>query len=211
MLAIFDMDGTLIDSSVVLTNAINYVRGKLGLKPLDSKTVLEQINNPSCNLAQFFYGIDKIEPIHEKWFQEYYSAMHDREIVLFDGIEQMLKELKSLKIKLAIATNAYRNSALEALKYLKIDRYFDDIICWDDVKEGKPSPEMLIKLMQRNCETPNTTVFVGDSDRDELAAKAARVKFIRVAFSTGNSKLLNSPMQLAKEIEEFFLYNYAKA
>ncbi len=211
MLAVFDMDGTLVDSSAALTNAINYVRGKLGLKPLDSKTVIEQINNPRCNLAQFFYGIDKIEPIHERWFKEYYTANHDRELVLFDGVEEMLKELKSLKVKLAIATNAYRHSALEALKHLKIDRYFDDIICWDDVKEGKPSPEMLIKLMQRNCETPKTTVFVGDSDRDELAAKAAGVKFIRVAFGAGNSKLLNSPKQVAKEIEEFFLYNYVKA
>jgi len=194
------MDGTLVDSSTTLTNAINYVRAKLNLEPLDSAVVLEQINNPNCDLAKFFYNVSTIEPIHEQWFKEYYSANHDKELVLFDGVEQMLQELQKSNIKLAIATNAYRASTQEALRHLQIDRYFDDIICYDEVERGKPAPDMLHILLERNRVTPNSSIFVGDSDRDYLASKEAGIKFIRVAFANNNP----TPDEVSQEIKRYF-------
>jgi len=202
LLAIFDMDGTLVDSSITLANAINYVRAKLGLKPLKKEVILEQINNPNCNLPKFFYEIDTLEPIHEQLFSQYYSANHDRELVLFSGVKQMLEELKQKNIKLAIATNAYRKSTLEALSHLQIDRYFDDIVCFDDVNNGKPSPDMLLLLLKRTKESRKTTVFVGDSDRDKLAAKAAGIKYISVI----NGKKRVDFKEITRKIVEF-LYN----
>ncbi len=196
------MDGTLVDSSIVLANAINYVRAKLGLKPLDKEVILEQINNPNCNLAQFFYEIDTLKPIHEQWFSEYYSANHDRELMLFSGARQMLEELKQKGIRLAIATNAYRKSTKEALVYLKIDNYFDDIVCFDDVKKGKPAPDMLLLLLQRNKEVRKNVVFVGDSDRDKLAAQAANIKYISVIDSKNRIDF----KEITRKIVEF-LYN----
>jgi len=206
MLIIFDMDGTLVDSSNTLTNAINYVRAKLGLEPLKKSVVIEQINNPNCNLPKFFYEVDKIEPIHEQWFKEYYSANHDKELVLFDGVKEMLDALKKKDIKLAIATNAYRNSTLEALKHLKIEQYFDDLICYDDVDEGKPSPKMLNLLMQRNGADSKNTLFIGDSDRDELAAIAANIAFIRVAFGQESKNAVSNPKEIIKIVDKL-LYN----
>jgi phosphoglycolate phosphatase len=200
MLAIFDMDGTLADSSVVLTNAINYVRAKLGLKPLSQEVILEQINNPECDLARFFYGLSEITPKHEEWFKEYYSANHDRELVLFNGIKEMLDILKNDGIKLAVATNAYRSSTIEALKHLNIYNYFDAIICYDDVKEGKPAPDMLIKLLDYFKEDRKNAIFVGDSQRDYLASKAAKIEFILVDFA--NKK--DNPIDVAKKIKEYF-------
>ena len=200
MLAIFDMDGTLTDSSVVLANSINYVRSKLNLEPLSKELVIEQINNPQCNLAEFFYNLDKIEPIHEEWFKEYYSAHHDIDLELFDSILEMLKELKSKNIKLSIATNAYRDSTILALKHLKIYDLFDYIICYDDVKEGKPSPEMLLKLLDIAKEKRENAIFIGDSQRDYLASKAANIEFILVDFV--NKK--DNPLDVAKKIEEYF-------
>ena len=207
MLIIFDMDGTLVDSSNTLTNAINYVRSKLGLKALEKRVVIEQINNPKCNLPRFFYEVDKIEPIHEQWFKEYYSANHDKELILYDGVKEMLEKLKQKEIKLAIATNAYRNSTLEALNHLKIVQYFDDIVCYDDVKEGKPSPEMLFILMERNGSNSKNSIFVGDSDRDKLAAKAANMGFIRVAFGDySNKEAVSNPKDIIKIVDKL-LYN----
>lgn len=206
MLAIFDMDGTLVDSSITLTNAINYVRAKLNLKPLPKEVVLEQINNPKCNLPKFFYEIDKLEPIHEQWFSEYYSANHDRELALFNGVQQMLEELKQKGIKLAIATNAYRKSTLEALKHLKIESYFDDIACFDDVKEGKPSPDMLLLLLKRSNETKTSAVFVGDSDRDKLAAVSAGIEYISVI----DGKKRVDFKEITRKIVEFLYNNSSK-
>jgi len=200
MLAIFDMDGTLADSSVVLANAINYVRAKLDLEPLDKDIIIEQINNPKCDLARFFYNLEEITQEHEEWFKDYYSANHDKDLVLFDGIKEMLDRLKQNGIKLAIATNAYRSSTIEALKHLKIDNYFDAIVCYDDVQEPKPSPEMLLNLLDYFKEDRKNAIFIGDSQRDYLASKSAGIAFILVDFV--NKK--DNPIDVARKIEEYF-------
>jgi len=198
MLAIFDLDGTLTDSSNVLANAINYVRAKLGLKPLPKEDIIYQINNPNCNYLEYFYNTNTPNPIYEQWFKEYYSKHHNKDLVLFDGIKEMLQELKSKNIKIAVATNGYNSSSKEALKHLQIDRYIDKLIGFDDVKEAKPAPDMLFKAIAELYESPQTTIFIGDSDNDELAAKAANIKFIRVDFI--NKK--DNPLQIAKKIEK---------
>ena len=204
MLAIFDMDGTLVDSSITLSNAINYVRAKLGLSALDTQIILEQINNPDCNLARFFYEADEITKKHEEWFQSYYSNNHDKELILFEGIEPMLQNLQEKGIKIALATNAYRVSTMEALKHLKIDKYFTDIICYDEVENAKPAPDMLLALLDRN--SVNRAIFIGDSDRDKLAGKAANIEFLHVAFGSKDSKYITKVEILEKKIVDF-LYN----
>jgi phosphoglycolate phosphatase len=200
MLAIFDMDGTLTDSSVVLSNAINFVRSKYNLKPLPKDEIIYQINNPQCNYAEYFYNKEQITLQDEEWFKSYYTKNHDKELVLFDGIFEMLKKLKEKNIKLAIATNAYRNSTLEALEHLKLKDFFDYIVCFDDVGEGKPSPKMLLELLKVSNHKASEAIFIGDSDRDYLAAKNAEIEFIRVDFV--NKK--DNPLKVAKKIEEFF-------
>ena len=204
MLAIFDMDGTLTDSSKLLANSINYVRGKLNLKPLPKEDIIREINNPECNLAKYFYNKEQIEPIYEEWFKEYYSKYHNLELELYDGVEEMLKALKNRGVKLAIATNAYRDSTLEALKHLGILELFDDIACFDDVKEGKPSPKMLFKLLNNFNLKNKEALFIGDSQRDELAAKAADIEFIKVAFGSNLKDAIDKPQEVLRKIEEYF-------
>lgn len=200
MLAIFDMDGTLADSSVVLANAINYVRSKYNLKPLPKDEIIYQINNPECNYASYFYNKEFITAKDEEWFKEYYSRHHNSDLVLFDGVKEMLTKLKGFGIKLAVATNAYRVSTLEALTHLEIENFFDEIVCFDDVKEPKPSPAMLFLLLERCKESSRSSIFIGDSQRDYLASKAANIEFVLVDFVNKKDK----PMQVAKKIEEFF-------
>jgi phosphoglycolate phosphatase len=161
---------------------------------------MEQINNSNLDLGESFYGVNEITDKHEEWFKEYYSAHHDKDLRLFNGIKEMLDILKNRDIKLAVATNAYRVSTIEALKHLKIYDYFDYIISYDDVKEGKPAPDMLLKLLEKTKHKREDAIFIGDSQRDYLASKAAGIKFILVDFV--NRK--DNPLDIAKKIEEYF-------
>ena len=196
MLVIFDMDGTLVDSSKTLINAINYVRSKLSLPVMDGNKIMDGIVNPHSNMPREFYGIDKIESIHEEWFKEYYSANHDRELKLFDGVEEMLAKLQENGIKIALATNAYRDSTMQALSHLKIDKYFNDIVCYDEVENGKPAPDMLNLLLKRGNVTNRDTLFIGDSSRDSLAAKAANIDYLQVAFEQNCKDYIDKPSEL---------------
>lgn len=179
-LIIFDMDGTLVNSSITIANAINYVRKQLGFEPMDPERILAHVNDPSINPAQFFYHTNKFEHDHERWFSEYYTRHHDKELVLYDGIRELLTELKEADFKLAVATNAYRKSTIESLTHLGIYVLFDAIACYDDVYKGKPYPDMLLKLLEELHVAKERAVFIGDGPRDEQAAKRAGIDYLMV-------------------------------
>ena len=181
-LVIFDMDGTLADSSLAIANAVNFVRKRLGLPPMDPNTIIAKINDPHLNAAEYFYESERFEPRHEAWFAEYYSANHHRELRLYEGIVELLEWLKNTGCLLAIATNAYRRSTIETLKHLKILEYFDAVASYDDVPRGKPAPDMLWKILERLDCLPDEALFVGDGERDRMAAEAAGIEFILVEW-----------------------------
>jgi phosphoglycolate phosphatase len=177
---IFDMDGTLVNSSITIANAINYVRKNLGLEPMDEEHILRLVNDHTINPAQTFYHAKAFDADHEKWFSEYYTKNHKSELVLYKGIKELLIGLKKEGKKLAVATNAYRQSTLESLGYLEIVDLFDAIGCYDDVAEGKPAPDMLEKVLSDAICTIEESVFIGDGPRDEMAAKHIHMDYIMV-------------------------------
>lgn len=185
-LIIFDMDGTLIDSSVTIVNAINHVRHNLGLAPMDFTFVMEKINDHHINPAQLFYETDHFEGDHERWFSEYYTKNHEMELLLYDGIYDLLIALRERGILLSVATNAYRGSAIESLTHLGIYDLFDTIACYDDVSRGKPYPDMLFKILRTLNIHPDKTLFIGDGSRDEIASRRADIDYLMIDWGFSN-------------------------
>lgn len=200
-LAIFDLDGTLVDSSKVLVNSINYVRQRLHLPAMESEDIMYGITNPESDIAQYFYGLDSIEKQHEEWFKEYYSQNCTTQIELFEGVEEMLYSIRDANIEIALATNGYRDSTLQAVEYLGIEHFFSDIACFDDVARGKPAPDMLELLLKRRQSDVKSAIFIGDSDRDKLAAKAANIEFLQVDFGQNSENILHTPLEVADRID----------
>jgi len=179
-LIIFDMDGTLVNSSITIANAINYVRKHLGFEPMDEEHILRLVNDYTINPAQTFYHAKAFDADHERWFSEYYTKNHESELVLYKGIKELLIALKEQEKSLAVATNAYRGSTIESLTHLEVFDLFDGIACYDDVLQGKPHPDMLYKLLDELDFKEEEAIFIGDGPRDEMAAKEAKMDYIMV-------------------------------
>jgi len=179
-LIIFDMDGTLVNSSITIANAINHVRKNLGYEAMEQEHILRLVNDHTINPAQTFYHAEVFEAEHEKWFSEYYTQNHANELVLYEGIKEMLEMLKGKGHTLAVATNAYRISTLESLTHLDVDHLFDAIACYDDVLQGKPHPDMLHKILDELEHAPHEALFIGDGPRDEVASQRAEIDYIMV-------------------------------
>lgn len=179
-LIIFDMDGTLVNSSLTIANAINYVRQNLGFEAMDQEDILRHVNDHTINPAQHFYHAKAFDADHEKWFSEYYSKNHASELVLYDGIKEMLETLKDKGHRLGVATNAYRVSTIESLTHLDVYDLFDGIACYDDVAQGKPHPDMLHKLLDELEHSSHESLFIGDGPRDEIASRRAEIDYIMV-------------------------------
>jgi len=196
---IFDMDGTLIDSSTVLANAINYVRKNLSLSPMPNSQIVACINNPNIHAPSFFYEAPNFNKDHERWFQEYYSKHHNTSTALYDGIGQLLKRLSKTH-KLSVATNAYKLSARQILDSNRITDYFDIIMCADMVKNPKPHPEMIDTIVDHYKADKEHFVVVGDGERDILAAKNAGIDYILVDWGFSDHK--NGAVGSVQELEE---------
>jgi len=179
------MDGTLIDSGNVITNTINFVRVNIGLEPIEKTTLLTQLNNPDINAADFFYGTDEFTQEQTELFTQYYDQHCISDIMLYDGIEDLLKEL-SKDFKLSVATNASVQFASKMLKYLNIDRYFNFTIGACSVKNPKPYPDMVIKTLKYFNVDAKDAIVVGDSYKDKKAALGANVDFILVDWGFTN-------------------------
>ncbi len=205
-LIIFDMDGTLVDSSITLVNAINHVRSNLLLEPMSEDNILSKLNDHTINSSKYFYEADSFKAEHEVWFSEYYKDNHKRELRLYSGVKELLDELKVKGFKLAIATNAYRISTNQSLIYLDIKECFDAVACSDEVRKGKPYPDMLHKILDELNIEPKDAIFVGDGERDEVASKNAKIDYIMVHWGYSTHKeedAVHTIDELKKKILEF--------
>ncbi|MRJ01953.1 MAG: HAD family hydrolase [Epsilonproteobacteria bacterium] len=178
---IFDMDGTLVDSSSIIANSINYVRQKLGLPPMEKGEILRAVNDTSIHRPSFFYGVPEYGEDHISWFREYYREHHKSQTKLYPGIRELLEELRD-RFDYALATNAYRLSADQILQHTGIDRYFTITVCGDEVERPKPAPDMIEKILREMGAKREEVVLVGDGKTDEEAARASGIPFIKVGW-----------------------------
>ena len=198
-LIIFDMDGTLVNSSLTIANAINYVRKNLGFEPMEQESILKMVNDHTLNPAKTFYHAEAFDADHERWFSEYYTKNHENELVLYEGIKELLESLKDNGHALAVATNAYRGSTIESLTHLDVYDHFDAIACYDDVEKGKPYPDMLHKILDELDHSNEKSIFIGDGPRDEIASKNADIPYIMVDWGFTDH---NDAVRTVQELKE---------
>lgn len=207
-LIMFDMDGTLIDSGFAITNTINYVRENLGLERLEKDYILEKVNEPHINSAEFFYGTKEFTQQQTELFEEYYNEHCLTDLVLYDGISELINDLKS-DFTLAVATNANSVYAKKMLDHVGIGSHFETILGYDSVKEPKPHPEMLNKILDKHNILSNNAQMIGDSHKDIIAAKNAGVDSVLVnwGFSNHEKDAIETVRELESKIYKKFKYS----
>lgn len=207
-LIIFDMDGTLIDSGNVITNTINHVRNHFGLEPMSKNTLLKNLNNPDINSADFFYGTPEFTKEQTAVFSEYYDKHCITDIILYDGIYELIKRLKG-KYILCVATNANHQFAHKMLDFLGIKDYFSYIVGADMVPVPKPAPDMLHLCCETLAINEQNAILVGDSNKDKRAALTANMDYILVNWGFSDYNLSGDVVTnidyLEKRIEEKFI------
>jgi phosphoglycolate phosphatase len=181
---IFDWDGTLYDSSYLLDEAIEAAHQKSGITlPI---SLLSHLYSPNINAASklqcFLDALPK--QLQPKFRREITIDFMRREraACLFPGIENLIRYLHAQGVTLCLATGRERGRLSSDLSKLGLDDLFDSMVCAGEAS-AKPDPEMLLQLMQRLELHADRVMFVGDSQQDEQAARAAGILFIPVAMS----------------------------
>ncbi|MDF1880650.1 HAD family hydrolase [Sulfurimonas sp. MAG313] len=203
-IAIFDMDGTLLDSAKDITMSVNTVR-KLnhGLDELTSDYVIEAINRENRNLAELFYGTKKYEKKDEGAFEAHYHEQCIQNVYLYEGIKETIHALRSQKVRISVATNAPTKFARRMLEECGIFEYFDFVIGADRVAKAKPDREMLVYILKNyGYKRGHKALMIGDNIKDMQAAHNAGIDsaFATWGFSpqSRHHQVFSSPQDVLK-------------
>ncbi len=200
---IFDMDGTLLDSSYAMVQSVNYVRDSLGLPPLEKAFLEYHINQPDQDLPMLFYGTPQYVPEHRELFKTHYLENANLHVKVYDGVFETLDILKEKGIILSVATNASDFFAYNMLEHQKILHFFDFVVGANCVKSPKPEPDMLHLIFDKSQISFEHSLLVGDSIKDELAAKNAGIDFLFANWGYGEKKSKEKTINSLREIIQF--------
>ncbi|MDI9348161.1 MAG: HAD-IA family hydrolase [Methylacidiphilales bacterium] len=204
--ALFDLDGTLLDSNASLNTTLNLLLAKNKQSPVaeaETKAYVSGGAGAMIKLACPELSDIEIEKQRQEFFKIYRENLFYN-TVLFEGVEELITQLKKRKIKIGIATNKQSEFTLPILTYLGIDKCMDAIVCRDNVSVGKPDPEMIYQACTIAEVTPNQCIFTGDDKRDIEAGRSAGVITVLAAYGyapIGESIQWNANFTIQSPIE----------
>ena len=175
-LVIFDFDGTLADSETVLVGLVNEALADHGFAPAEPQRIAGCIGLP---LAEVFHQAAPQLPHHRRddVVRSYRQRALLPEVVarfsLFDGVDDVLRALRDMPLRVAIGTSKSLRTTLLVLDHLGIRDCFDDVLGGDSVARGKPHPEMIELACRRAGCNPAHTLMVGDTSYDIEMGHAA--------------------------------------
>ena len=183
----FDLDGTLLDTSGDLAEAVNFALVEAGRPPLLVEEVKPMIGGGARLMLQ--RGLEKSGGCDENLLLELYPKLLDfyrdnisAKSFAFPGMLDAMAELEALGVRLGIVTNKFEVFAVKLLDELGLAHRFDAVIGGDTMGKGnaKPSPLPILEMIER-C-GGGRAAFVGDSVYDVMAARNAGIPCIAVSF-----------------------------
>ena len=180
---IFDLDGTLLDTLEDLKNAVNYALQICGMPERTLGEIRQFVGNGVRNLMIRAVPQGEENPEFERVFaifKDYYGEHCNDATKAYDGIAELLQELKNAGYAMAIVSNKI-DSAVQDLN----DRYFPQVDVAIGDRENlkrKPAPDSVFLALSELGRTGEEAVYVGDSDVDLMTAQNAGLPCISVLW-----------------------------
>lgn len=203
-LIVFDWDGTLMDSAGAIVACIQAAAVDLGLPPPPEQRARHVIGLGLGEALRFVLpelAEDRHETLADRYRHHYLSQ--DHELQLFDGAEDMVRDLVADGCLLAVATGKSRKGLDRALEKTGLGDCFHATRCADECF-SKPHPQMLNELMDELAVPPQLTLMIGDTTHDLQMAINAGVRAVAVAHGAHDRGSLESlsPIHCAGDISE---------
>lgn len=188
-LVVFDLDGTLVDSTRDLANSANDLLAGYGAAPLDVPRVVAMVGEGARVLVErILKASDVSRPLDEALAQ--FLQIYERRIadhtVTYPGVREALTTLHA-SATLAVLTNKPARHTRLLLDALNLTAFFGEVIGGDTTFPRKPDPAGLRHLVDAAGARPETTLMVGDSIVDLQTARAARTAFCLAAYGFGSA------------------------
>jgi pyrophosphatase PpaX len=176
---IFDFDGTIADTLPVCFYAFQSVFKEFDQKDLTPEEIMNMFGPSETGIIRENLNHHNIDEAIELYYSKY-EEKHEELVYNSEVVHEFLSLLLRDGYRLGIVTGKARKSLELSLKKLNLNDYFEVIITGDDVECPKPHPEGVLKAIRMLGVNKDDAVFVGDSDADIAAGKAAGIVTIGV-------------------------------
>lgn len=185
MLLIFDLDGTLVDSSEDLARAMNATRTFAGMEPLDPALIYQYVGNGAEQLVRRALGASTDPALLREalvYFLDFYSKNALANTFVYPGMRDAIQSLTVGGHRLAVLTNKPTRVSIDLIHHLELSPYFARIYGGDSLPEKKPFPGGIDQLRDEFGTPQSETLMIGDSSVDVQTARNAGVKACGVAW-----------------------------
>ena len=186
---LFDLDGTLVDTAPDLMQAHNHVMKKYGYPTKSTEEIRNLFGQGAGALIgrsiwgqakKEFHSVkdQKIKDQMSKDFVNFYGNNIMNESTLINGVKKFLKWCKKQDISMAVCTNKQEHLAIDLLKKIGINSYFDYVAGHNTFDYCKPDPRHITSIIEILGGDIKKSLMIGDSETDSNAAKAASIPVI---------------------------------
>ena len=211
-IVLFDLDGTLTDPGIGITNSAMYALEKLGLPVPPREELYEIIGPPLTDTFERLFGLkgdDIMRGVH--LYREYYRDRGIYENEVYDGIPEALGALKEAGLKLAVATSKPDEYAKEIIRHFGLEPYFYEVYgAAMDETRNKKEEVIAYALRELGVSDPETVLMVGDRAYDILGAAVFHMPSLGVLYGYGSEEELKNAgavrtVRTARELPEAIL------
>jgi phosphoglycolate phosphatase len=183
---VFDLDGTLVDSYVPITDSLNHARVSFGLPPLTQDDVRRCVGRGLESLVAELVGADRVEA-GVRLFRERYAQVYAQDTVALPEVRQTLRQLHVAGYRLGVASNKPTRFSKPILERLGLLAFLGSVLGPDVVDSHKPEPTMIHRCLEDLSATRGEAVYVGDMVLDVESAVRAGLPVLLVpgGSSTG--------------------------
>lgn len=186
---LFDLDGTLIDTSEGIFNSVRYAEKKMGLNPLPESELRKFIGPPPVSSYMKYHRLTKEQALQATEFhREYGSKFGAYEAKVYEGIPELLERLKNQGIRLGVCTLKRQDIAEKVLEHFGLLKYFDTVVGIDSGESLSKADTINIALQKLNHKNKSVVVLIGDSMYDAEGAEEVCIDFIGVLYGFGLNK-----------------------
>ena len=184
-LAIFDLDGTLIDSKIDLVHSVNAARAHMNLAPISAGLVASYVGSGAPILMRRALGPEASEVEVQRalrYFLDYYREHMLDNTYLYPGVREALDRMHASGIELAVLTNKPVRFSQALVHGLGLGAHFFRIYGGNSFEQKKPDPVGILTLLEESGVARERAIMVGDSNVDVRTARNAHVMSCGVTY-----------------------------